>query len=163
MTRILVTTDSSDLGQHALPHAQALAKALGAELSVLSVQLDPVMTGYAEYGYALPTSLETLDEQRKLLEDGLAARLPEARIIVERAGGRHISRAIIGVAREQGAAMIVMTTHGRSGLGRALLGSVAEAVAHYSPVPVLLIKGDQPPVEWGKAEEALNGQEVSGQ
>lgn len=151
MNTILVTTDGSDLGQHALAHAQGLARALGAELTVLSIQLDPVLAAYGEYSYALPTSLETLDELKAGLEHELRTRLPQARVRVERAAGRHVSRAILDVAREEGAQMIVMTTHGRSGLGRALVGSVAQAVAQHAPVPVLLIKGDQQPVEWGRS------------
>ncbi len=76
--------------------------------------------------------------------------MPEAKVIVERTRGRHVSRAILDVAREEGAQMIVMTTLGRSGLGRALMGSVGQAVAQHAAVPALLIKGDQGPVEWGK-------------
>lgn len=153
MNTILVTTDGSELGQHALSHAQGLAQALGAELLVLSIQTDPVVAAYGEYAYAMPTSRENMDEVKAGLEYILHERVPDAKIMVERAQGRHVSRAILDVAREQGAQMIVMTTHGRSGLGRALLGSVAQAVAQQAAVPVLLIKGDQGPVEWGKAKD----------
>ncbi|CAM3495993.1 universal stress protein [Deinococcus saxicola] len=151
MNRILVTTDGSELGQHALIHAQGLAQALGAELIVLSIQTDPLVAAYGEYAYAMPTPNETMDEMKACLEHILHERVPDARIMVERAQGRHVSCAILDVAREEGAQMIVMTTHGRSGLGRALMGSVAQAVAQHSPVPVLLIKGDQGPVDWGKS------------
>ena len=41
-----------------------------------------------------------------------------------------------------------MGTHGRSGLGRALLGSVAEGVAHHAPAPVLLVRAGQPVTAW---------------
>ncbi|GGL73721.1 hypothetical protein GCM10010840_09760 [Deinococcus aerolatus] len=129
MNRILVTTDGSELGQHALSHAQALARALGAELTVVSIQVDPVVSGYGAYAYALPTSQENMDELKAGLEHLLRERVPDARIRVERAGGRHVARAILNIAREEGAQMIVMTTHGLSGLGRALMGSVAQAVA----------------------------------
>ncbi|CAM3810629.1 universal stress protein [Deinococcus frigens] len=91
-----------------------------------------------------------MDELKAGLERVLRERVPDGKIMVERAQGRHVSRAILDVAREEGAQMIVMTTHGRSGLGRALLGSVVQAVAQQAPVPVLLIKGDQGPVEWGQ-------------
>lgn len=148
LKNILVTTDGSDLGQHALPHAKALARALGTRLTVLSIQLDPVVAAAGEYAYAVPTAQVNLDELKAELEQRLHERVPEARVIVERARGRHVSRAILDVAREEGAQMIVMTTLGRSGLGRALMGSVAQAVAQQAPVPMLLIKGDQQPVEW---------------
>lgn len=151
MNRILVTTDGSELGQHALSHAQGLASALGAELVVLSIQTDPVVAAYGEYAYALPTSQASMDELKAGLEHVLHERVPDARIRVERAAGRHVSRAILDIAREEDVQMIVMTTHGRSGLGRALMGSVAQAVSQHSPVPVLLIKGDQQPVAWGQS------------
>lgn len=148
MSRILVTTDNSDLGHHAIAHAQALAGALGADLTILSVQLDPYTSIAGEYAYLPPATPEDMETQKQQMEQDLRNRVPDARILIERAGGRHVSRAILDAAREEQASMIIMTTHGRSGLGRALLGSVAEAVAHHSPVPVLLIKGDQKPIQW---------------
>lgn len=148
MSKIMVTTDGSELGDHALAHAQALAGALGAELTVLSIQLDPFTTVAGEYAYLPPSTPEDLEAQRTELRQSLTASVPGAHVIVEPAAGRHVSRAILDVARQQAVNMIIMTTHGRSGLGRALLGSVAEAVTHHSPVPVLLIKGDMTPITW---------------
>ncbi|MFD1730128.1 universal stress protein [Deinococcus malanensis] len=69
-------------------------------------------------------------------------------------GGRSIPRAILDVAREEGAHLLVMSTHGRSGLGRALMGSVAEAVAHHSPIPVMLVRAGQPVTDWSAGHAA---------
>ena len=82
--------------------------------------------------------------------DGVVDSIDGARIVVERAGGRSIAQTILDVAEVEKASMIVMTTHGRSGLGRVLLGSVAEAVVHAAPIPVLLVKGEQPVAAWSR-------------
>jgi nucleotide-binding universal stress UspA family protein len=50
--------------------------------------------------------------------------------------------AIVDTARRRGCDLIMMSTHGRSGVGRALLGSVADYVVRHSPIPVLLVRAD---------------------
>ncbi|SEJ11530.1 Nucleotide-binding universal stress protein, UspA family [Deinococcus reticulitermitis] len=148
MTRILVTTDQSELGQQAFAHAQALAGALGAELVALCVQPDPNVAVAGEFGYLPPTDPKEYASQALAVRDALTAQLPEARVLVEQAGGRPVSRAIIDTAQAEGADLIVMATHGRSGLGRAILGSVAEAVVHHSKVPVVLVRSGQKVTAW---------------
>jgi nucleotide-binding universal stress UspA family protein len=60
---------------------------------------------------------------------------------------------IVQRARDLGAGLIMMTTHGRSGLRRVLLGSVAEAVLHDAPCPVLLVKLTNPRTPAGERPE----------
>lgn len=148
MTRILVTTDCSDLGHHALSHAQALARALHADLTVLSVRTEAGVAMAGEFGYLPPADPDQLNERSCQTEADLAARAPGARVRLEPAQGRSVAKVIVDVAREEGAAMIVMSTHGRSGLGRVLMGSVAEGVAHCAPVPVLLVRSGHTPPSW---------------
>ncbi|GAA0517328.1 universal stress protein [Deinococcus depolymerans] len=150
MTRLLVTTDGSELGHLALEHAQALAGALHATLTVLTVQADPVAL-VGEFAYVPPVSAEEFAAETASLRAALQARMPGARVRVEPANGRSLPRAILDAALDEHAALIVMSTHGRGGLGRALLGSVAEAVAHHAPVPVMLVRQGQPPATWGVA------------
>ncbi|WP_264774423.1 universal stress protein [Deinococcus aetherius] len=147
---ILVTTDTSALGDHALAHAQALAAGLGAEPCVLFVQPDPLPAVADGFAYLPVTSEEDLLEERRQVEARLAARVPGARVHVERAASRPVQSAILGVARDEGARLIVMSTHGRSGLSRAPLGSVAEGVANHSPVPVLLVRAHHRVTSWPK-------------
>ena len=68
--------------------------------------------------------------------------------------------AIVEAARVANADLIVMTTHGRSGLGRLILGSVAEAVLRGTSVPILLLRADGAPVEApiGLAEERIQAE-----
>ncbi|MEF2279999.1 universal stress protein [Deinococcus sp. YIM 134068] len=145
---VLVTTDLSALGDHALAHAGALAAGLGAEVCVLYVQPDPLTAVADGMVYIPPTSETDLREERHRTEADLAGRLPGARVRVEQATGRPVPHVILGVAREEHARLIVMSTHGRGGLSRALLGSVAEAVAHHAPVPVLLVRASHTVTVW---------------
>lgn len=151
---ILVTTDTSALGDHALAHARALAAGLGAQVCVLLVLPDPLPAVADGFAYLPPTSEEDLLEERRRAEADLAARVPGARVRVERAGGRPVPGVILAAARDEDARMIVMSTHGRSGLSRALLGSVAEGVAHHSPVPVLLVRANHPVTSWPASPRA---------
>ncbi|MBX8464782.1 universal stress protein [Deinococcus sp. RIT780] len=151
MTRILVTTDGSELGHAALGHAQALAGAAHAAVTVLCVQADPAVL-VSEFSYVPPVDPEVFAAQASALRTELQTLVPGARVRVEPAAGRTLVRAILDVAREENAALIVMSTHGRGGLGRALLGSVAEAVAHHAPVPVMLVRAGQVPAVWAATE-----------
>lgn len=146
--KLLVTTDNSALGNHALAHAQALATALGAQLVVLSVLPDLVIPMVEGYAYLPETSPEEMLEEQRHVQADLSARVPGAEIVLTRAAGRAVPHIITEVARDIACQMIVMSTHGRSGLGRALLGSVAEAVAHTSPVPVVLVKAEHAVTAW---------------
>lgn len=150
MTKILATTDASTLGQQGVKHAMALAQALGAEVTVLTIQADPSPGIAGEFGYIPPMSPEDLLTQEQELRAELSRDFPDLVTRVERSSGRSVWQAILDAAKAQDAALIVMSTHGRTGLGRVLLGSVAEAVVQHSPIPVLLVKGDQAVTKWGK-------------
>jgi nucleotide-binding universal stress UspA family protein len=140
MTRIetiLHPTDFSKNSEHAFQLACSLARDHGARLILLHVQetLIPVAT---EAG---PAPLD-LAEERKVLQERLNALRPEdARIDVKHclvAGGS--AEEIISLAQDEGCDLIVMGTHGRTGLCRLLMGSVAEEVLRKAPCPVLTVK-----------------------
>ena len=154
MPRILVTTDGSSFGHQALAHADALARALGADLSVLYVQPDPLPTVAEAYAYIPENAAQAQEEALLALRDELQARLPHADLRLERASGRPVPRLILEAARALGADLLVMSTHGRSGLSRALLGSVAEAVTRHAPVPVLLVRDGQAVPSWGTPQSS---------
>ncbi|WP_261664180.1 universal stress protein [Deinococcus sp. Marseille-Q6407] len=144
--RILATTDGSELGNRALEHAQSLSRALGAELVILYVQRDP-SGPIDEYSRDRITPADLRRHQERLTAL-LSERYPDARLRFEPRLGKSIQRIVVRVREQEEAKMIVMSTHGRSGLRRALLGSVAEEIMKKARVPVLLIKGDQPVVNW---------------
>jgi len=133
---VLVPTDGSAGAETAAGHAFDLAAAFGAEVIVLSV-VDEGPVGTA------------IDERRETLER--AAR--EAVEAVERAGDPGLSvrttvergrphETICEYAEREGVDLVAMGTHGRTGLDRLLIGSVAERVVRTSPVPVLTARGD---------------------
>jgi universal stress protein A len=136
--RILVPVDFSKSSGNALRYGCALAEKFSAEVHLLHVT-DPLKGP----GYLPPPEewLEELQQQarkelEKLPEPGLAGRLSVRREI--RSGFPFTE--IIGYAREHGIALIVMGTHGRSGLAHVLLGSVAERVVRKAPCPVLTVR-----------------------
>jgi nucleotide-binding universal stress UspA family protein len=142
--RILHATDFSPASRAALARALDLARAQRAELLICHV-MSPFVPMMGE-GYLTPRMYEEIAAsgrqaaQRQL--DALVARARRAGarvrgLLVEGTPFEQIAR----VARGQKADLVVMGTHGRSGLGRLFLGSVAERVVATSTVPVLTVRG----------------------
>jgi nucleotide-binding universal stress UspA family protein len=129
-SRILVPLDGSAQSNVALPLSRTLARQTGAQITLLRVVPQPYLL----------TEREDFDETREALKriaDGLASSGIAVESVV-RAG--EIVDEILKQSRTQGADLIVMRTHGRVGLGRAVLGSVTERVLAESKVPVLLLR-----------------------
>jgi universal stress protein A len=131
---LVVPTDFSPTATHAVDYGASLARRLGVTLALLHV-VEPL-------GIVLP---QTLADAQML---GATTTLEQ---LVEQCKGRGVTAdftvrqgpaasEIIGLARERHAEMIVMGTHGRSGLSRLLVGSVAEHVLRHAPCAVLTLK-----------------------
>jgi nucleotide-binding universal stress UspA family protein len=134
--RIVLATDLTDASGTATDHAIALAAALSAGLLVVSV-IDP---GRRADGLRV-------DQERSIRENRVGE-------IVERAALSGVpveyliwtgdpGDAIVEAATSERADMIVVGSHGRSGLGRALLGSVSDFVVRHAPCPVMVVKPDR--------------------
>jgi len=141
--RILVPVDGSPTSNKGMQEALRLAKASRARLRLLHVVEQTIAFGAPEIAVDIGP---ILDAQRAAARRRLAAierraRRPGVRLdtaLVENFGMR-VADAVIGEARRWRADLVVMGTHGRRGLQRALVGSDAELVVRYSPVPVLLV------------------------
>jgi len=136
---ILVPTDFSDSAEEALDYAIALAGKLGATVHLLNVITIPAL-GVPELGVALTsTMMESTVRSNQGALDKLATCRASANLdtILRTGDARDV---IVDVAREIGADLIVMGTHGRRGVRRALLGSIAEGVLRTAPCPVLTIR-----------------------
>lgn len=136
--RILVSLDGSPLAEEALDPARELAAALGTDLLLLQVVdlSGPDVTA----GHGAATIEAGLANARRYL-DAIVARLEAAGASVSvRLEVGLPARVIAAVAHEQGAGLIAMATHGRSGLTRAILGSVATGVLQRATVPLLLVR-----------------------
>lgn len=154
--RIILTSDGSALARAAVPHALALAVAgpatvllVAAVDSTEELRAEGQRTGWLDLGGGLTTEeIEAAaEEQRRLatehleeLRDDLAAGgvlTVEEHVIAGSAGP-----AIVEATARLDADLVVMATHGRGGLGRAMLGSVADHVVRHAGCPVLLVRPD---------------------
>jgi nucleotide-binding universal stress UspA family protein len=145
---ILCATDFSESSDFAFRVACALARDYGARLVVLHVVTPPTML-YAEVGAFIPPPDEFNEPLREKL---LQLQLRDKRVVVEhRLVEGEAAAAILAVAEGVKADVIVLGTHGRTGLARLVMGSVAEQVLRRAPCPVLTVKkplpGSSPPVE----------------
>ena len=141
--RILVPVDGSEVSANGLREAVKMARSGRAKLMLLHVIEDYSAFAAPEVGVDVGPLLDAmLGAGRKTLARierrvrGAGVR-PES-VLVENLGGR-VADEIVWQAKRWRADLIVVGTHGRRGLQRALLGSDAELVARYSPVPVLLV------------------------
>ena len=134
--KILFPTDFSTLSDAALRHATALARDMGAKLIIVHVEEPPAAYGTGEMYYGIPDP--DLPALTKMLE---AVRPTDAAVPFEHrmATGDPASE-IVALATDEKVDMIVLGTHGRTGLGRLLMGSVAEAVVRRAPCPVFTFK-----------------------
>ena len=133
---ILFPTDFSTASDAALPHAEALAKQSGARLVVVHVEEPPLAYGGGELYYGLPEpNSERIRAMLEAIRPADAAVPCEHRLTMGDPAGE-----VVRLATDEGAEMIVMGTHGRTGLTRLLMGSVAEAIVRRAPCPVLVYR-----------------------
>jgi nucleotide-binding universal stress UspA family protein len=146
--RILVAFDESAVAERALREALMLAKEGSAALRVVNA-VDIMFPATTDMVYV---DLETYRKDRVLAGqqtvDRAAALARDAGVPVEtgvlEVEGTRFSNAILTEAKTWDAELIVVGTHGRGALIHLLLGSVAERIVRHSPVPVLLVGGDEP-------------------
>jgi nucleotide-binding universal stress UspA family protein len=139
--KILVPLDGSEAAQKALGEAEKLAKIFDSEL--LLVQIVPFMPIYGSPELVTPL---IIDEKQKEAAHRYLASLVEnlkqqgfrASLTVKT--GQQVPAEIIDVAKEKGADLIVMSTHGRSGFTRWFVGSVALRVLTHAETPILLLR-----------------------
>ena len=133
---ILVPTDFSTASDAVFPHAEALAKQKSASLLILHVEEPPLAYGGGELYYGLPEP--NSERILKMLEGVRPADQTVA--FTHRLAMGDPAGEIVRIAGEEGAEMIVLGTHGRTGVTRLLMGSVAEAIVRRSPCPVLVYR-----------------------
>ena len=151
---VVVPLDGSPLAELALPHAISIAAALGSGITLLRVTptedyyryqltVTPDMASIPDFDGVSATELTASDAR-----DGAAYLADvENRLTTDHAQGvvadhrqhQNVAQAIIAKTGEQ-PALVVMTTHGRSGVGRVVLGSITDRVVRHSNVPVLVIR-----------------------
>ena len=152
MGDILVTIDGSAFSEYALPVALDIARRSRARVHVVQVH-EAAMA--VVQGGDVPVFDQTLDQMLRRQEEKYLLTLANR---CEQRGVRPrtelldgpVSAAISRYAAEVGIDMIVMTTHGRGGISRAWVGSVADALVRRGPVPVLLVRPKQDQANWDR-------------
>lgn len=145
--RILVPVDNSATSRTALEEALRFAKNEKAQLRLVHV------IDLAQFAWSANEFLDVPQLQSALKEGGQKI-LSESALLVKEAGveaetalletwGGILAKAIVDDAKTWNAELIVMGTHGYGGLTHMLLGSVAEGVMRYTPVPVLLVRNKE--------------------
>ncbi len=150
--QLLVALDGSPAAERVLEHAIALATAFGSRVTLLRATVSAEMVvaesaaGDANIGQVAPimdpepiikADQETATDYLKGIAQQLASRNVSANVETPEGPA---SSVIVETARTIGANRILMTTHGRGGLGRVVFGSVADAVLRHAPCPVLLVR-----------------------
>jgi nucleotide-binding universal stress UspA family protein len=118
--KILIPTDCSEASLAGVEYATSMAESYGAQIVLLYVSDHPK------------------EKAARELQQLAAKRLPRETLQVVRRGDP--SKEIVRFATSEGIDIIIMATHGRTGISHVLMGSVAEKVVRYSPVPVLTVK-----------------------
>ncbi len=138
--RILVPHDFSDTANRALEYALDLATTLGASITVMHAYEVPIY-GFPEGPVLTAEMAGQIEAAARTALDAVAKRASRPGVEVGsllRQGAAWSE--IQGAAKEAGADLIVIGSHGRRGLSRALLGSVAEKVVRTAPCPVLTVR-----------------------
>jgi nucleotide-binding universal stress UspA family protein len=139
--KILVTLDGSELAKKALFQAEKLAQTFGSE--IILFQVVPFMPIYGSPELVTPLIVDEKQKEsaeRYLL--GLTEELKQKGMKVSSAvkTGQQVAVEIIDFAKEIGADLIIMSTHGRSGITRWVLGSTALKVLTRGETPILLLR-----------------------
>jgi nucleotide-binding universal stress UspA family protein len=143
--QILVPVDFSEYSQAALHYAAELARPLGAEVDVLHVSEAPIFVPYGstiDAGVSDPSLIDMfLRRSEQALREFVADAAKRGDVVRgSRTEMGSPAQAITDFAKTNGYDLIVIGTHGRSGISRALLGSVAERVVRLARCPVLSVR-----------------------
>lgn len=150
MTKFIVGVDLSIECERAVAHAVAAARQVGAELELVLVDAVP------DLAEPIPASMRTVaDHYRSTLQHRVARHRSQLAALRERwlGHGVELSQLVVdgypderlpAIAAERGADLVVVGSHGRTGVRRFLIGSVAEQVTHRADTSVLIARGDAP-------------------
>ena len=153
LQKILLPTDFSGCANYAVAYAAAIARATRATIVCVHV-VEPVVPAVGYTGLAEPMPIADISEQ---LENSAERQLPKLSECEDCQGLNleelivhgDAAAEIVRVAAEHDVDLIVISSHGRTGIGRMIFGSTAEAVVRHAGCPVLVVK---PPSEEGESK-----------
>ncbi len=177
--RVLVPLDGSEVAMQALPYAAMLAKALSAKMALLEVVspvprelMDRASRQYEDGEPGYPQSAQQWDAVQAKGRQAAAKRLDDAAHPL-RQSGLQVDTLVVendpadGITQEASRepdTLIAISTHGRSGIGRWVLGSVTDKVVRLADGPVLVVRAHESPAQEPKIDRvilALDGSEAS--
>ncbi len=147
---LVVAVDGSHTSENALNHAIGLARAQGAQLTLVNVAnpaeymaLAPEFLQHESYeAAALAEGNTVLDAAQARAEAELGAGRVQRQLLMANKGAREMAQMLVACAEQQGADLLVLGTHGRSGLMHLLMGSFAETVMRETRLPLLVIRSE---------------------
>lgn len=141
---ILVPTDYSELSLVALEYALAFSKMFGSRIYLLhTLDTIPVLALHTVDLTTETVIYETEKNARNDLHLFTISKIGNIPNVVEIVRKGIAQEEIVKFAKEEAIDLIIMATHGRSGISHVLMGSVAEKVVQHSPVPVLTVKPEK--------------------
>jgi nucleotide-binding universal stress UspA family protein len=144
LSKILVPIDFSDCSKKALQYALPLARQFGAQVTLLYVMPVNYFVG-SEFGpvdFPLPEQewrQNCQKELQALADQAIGTSLPVETLVRQ---GQAVNE-VVSYAKEESVDLIVLSTHGRTGLRHVLVGSVTENVVRYASCPVLVVRGQE--------------------
>ena len=141
---ILLPTDFSECDNYARSYAASLARKFGASIIAVHV-IEPMVPTVGYSGMTEPLPIADIADQLETSAERELPRIAECEDCVgleieEVIVHGEAAAEIVRVAKEKSADLIVLSSHGRTGLGRILFGSTAEAVVRHAACPVLVVK-----------------------
>lgn len=140
--RVLAPTDFSDASHTALRHAKEIALTYGAEIDLLHVVDEPTYPSVYDVESMNFPGQETIERVEEKLAEIAGDLIGVEHAMVKAALGPPVEE-ILNYVEENDVDLLVMATHGRTGLGRLMIGSVAERVVRQAPIPVFLVKPER--------------------
>ena len=157
---LLIPLDGSRLAEAVLPIATELASRFDSRLTLLSVTRPPyVAVDMSGYAY-VDVIGELRDQAYAEAEEYLRKRQRELqqqghKVEIQLVEGEPVAEMILRFVANSDVDMIVMSTHGRSGISRWVYGSVADKVLQHASVPVLLVRAKEEDFEWQQSGHEL--------
>ena len=149
--RIMVAVDESFMTSQVMESAISLAKATGARMAICHA-IDETILAQREVAMMLPNSVGKTEARLRLGAQGFLGRLLEAaqaagidaEIKLVESEEKHVSDMLINAAADWQADLLVVGTHGRRGIERFFVGSVAERLVRKGQTSLLLVRGEDP-------------------
>ncbi|HUL08811.1 MAG TPA: universal stress protein [Candidatus Acidoferrum sp.] len=139
---VLIAVDSGPVAAHAAEVGSALARSLGGTVALIHA-VDPALAVPPESGLAASELVALAQQDGKRLLAGFCGRLSLPATTLEFVEVGAPAETIVKAAKDWPADIIVIGSHGRGGVRRALVGSVAEAVMRHATCPVLVIRAKE--------------------